>query len=57
MEGPKPVKPKRQNRNGPVETLQVDPDVWALALILANGNAARITDRKSSSVLITNSER
>jgi hypothetical protein len=57
MEGPKPVRPKRQNRNGPVETLYVHPDVWALALILAGNNAARITDRKPFSVIIVNREK
>ena len=56
MEGPKPVKPKRQNRNGPVETLQVGPGRGARRLS-SRATAARITDRKSSSVLITNSER
>jgi hypothetical protein len=41
-------------KNSRVNTLIVHPDVWALALILADGNLRRITDRSSCSVVVAN---
>lgn len=41
-------------RNSHVESVIVNPDVLALAFILADGNIARITDRTYNSVLVTN---